>query len=41
MVTMYEVIVEDILRRFFTLQTTGLPHELIGSVQQIAEVFRR
>ena len=22
-------------------QTTGLPHELIGSVQQVAEVFRR
>ena len=25
----------------FELQTTSLPHELIGSVQQIAEVFRR
>jgi len=38
---------EDIILRLLWVlglvlkQTTGLPHELIGSVQQVAEVFRR
>jgi len=43
----YLAMAEDIILRLLWVvglilkQTTGLPHELIGSVQQIAEVFRR
>jgi len=43
----YLAMAEDIILRLLWVvglilkQTTGVPHELIGSVQQIAEVFRR